>query len=157
MDYGFELSALGLDNWGGLDFGLQGTHLIDFNEFQDPLDASIFETRVGEFGFPEWIVNARANWMIGDLTLSWQGRWEESQLLPGLANQQFANNPIFADPSQTGDSWTHDFNFAYIFTQSINMYGGLNNAFDQEPYLGSLSRPAGPRGRFAFVAVNFNI
>ena len=37
------------------------------------------------------------------------------------------------------------------------MYGGLNNAFDQEPYLGSLSRPAGPRGRFAFVAVNFNI
>ena len=37
------------------------------------------------------------------------------------------------------------------------MYGGLNNAFDQEPYLGSLSRPAGPRGRFAFVAVNFSI
>jgi iron complex outermembrane recepter protein len=157
LDYGFELSTLGLDNWGGLDFSLQGTHLIDFNEFQDPLDASIFETRIGEFGFPEWIVNARANWMIGDLTLSWQGRWEESQLLPGLANQQFANNPIFADPSQTGDSWTHDFNFAYMFTESINMYGGLNNAFDQEPYLGSLSRPAGPRGRFAFVAVNFSI
>lgn len=157
VDYDFELAALGLDDWGGLSFGLQGTHLLDFNEFQDPLDASIFETRVGEFGFPEWILNARASWMFDDLTLSWQGRWEESQLLPGLSNQQFAANPIFADPSQSGDSWTHDFNFAYTVTEKINVYGGLNNAFDQQPYLGSLSRPAGPRGRFGFLAVNFKI
>lgn len=157
VEYGFDLSAFGLSDWGGLSFGLQGTHLLDFNEFQDPLDASIFETRVGEFGFPEWIVNARASWMFDNLTLSWQGRWEESQLLSGLANQQFANNPIFADPSQTGDSWVHDFNFAYTFSEKVNIYGGLNNAFDQEPYLGSLSRPAGPRGRFGFLAVNFKI
>jgi outer membrane receptor protein involved in Fe transport len=157
IDYGFELASLGLDEWGGLDFSLQGTHLIGFDEFQDPLDASIFESRKGEFSYPEWIVNARASWSLGDLTLSWAGRWEESQLLSGISNQQINANPLFVDPSQTGDSWVHDFNFAYIFSDKINVYGGLNNAFDQSPYLGTLARPAGPRGRFGFVAVNFQI
>lgn len=157
IDYGMELSSLGLDDWGGLDFSLQGTHLIGFDEFQDPLDATIFESRKGEFSYPEWIVNARASWTIGDLTLGWAGRWEESQLLSGISNQQINANPLFVDPSQTGDSWVHDFNFAYTFSENINVYGGLNNAFDQSPYLGTLSRPAGPRGRFGFVAVNFRI
>jgi len=157
VDYGFELSALGLDDWGGLDFSLQGTHLIGFDEFQDPLDASIFESRKGEFSYPEWILNARASWTIGDLRLGWAGRWEESQLLSGVSNQQINANPLFADPSQTGDSWVHDFNFNYTFSESINVYGGLNNAFDQSPYLGTLSRPAGPRGRYGFLAVNFAI
>ena len=157
VDYGFELSSLGLDDWGGMDFSLQGTHMLGFDEFQDPLDPSIFESRMGEFSYPEWIVNARASWTLGDLSLSWAGRWEESQLLSGISNQQINANPLFVDPSQTGDSWVHDINFAYIFSESINIYGGLNNAFDEEPYLGTLSRPAGPRGRFGFVAVNFKI
>jgi iron complex outermembrane recepter protein len=157
FDYGFELSSLGLNNFGAVDFGIVGTHLLDFDEYQDPIDQSVFETRVGEFGYPEWIVNARVSWNLGDLTLSWAGRWEESQILSGISNQQIAGNPEFVDPSQTGDSWVHDINFTYILNDRANVYGGLNNAFDQEPYLGSLSRPAGPRGRFGFVAVNFKI
>lgn len=157
VDYGFELSSLGLDDWGGLDFSLQGTHMLRFDEFQDPLDASIYESRMGEFSFPEWILNARASWTIGDLRLSWAGRWEESQLLPGISNQQIDANPLFVDPSQTGDSWVHDINFNYTFSDKVSLYGGLNNAFDEAPYLGTLSRPAGPRGRYGFVAVNFAI
>jgi iron complex outermembrane receptor protein len=74
-----------------------------------------------------------------------------------ISNQQIAGNPLFVDPSQTGDSWVHDFNFTYDINERTNIYGGLNNAFDQSPYLGSLSRPAGPRGRFGFVAVNYRL
>ena len=157
IDYGFELGSVGLEGWGAIDLGLNGTKLIDFNEYQDPIDNTVFETRVGEFGYPEWIVNANASWSFKDLVLTWQGRYEESQLLPGLSNQQFAGNPLFADPSQSGESWVHDINFAYTFSESVNIYGGLNNAFDRAPYLGSLTRPAGPRGRFGFLAVNFKI
>lgn len=157
VDYGFELSSLGLDNWGGLDLSLQGTHLLGFDEFQDPLDASIFESRLGEFSYPEWIINARASWTIADLRLSWAGRWEESQLLSGISNQQINANPLFVDPSQTGSSWVHDINFNYTVSEKLNVYGGLNNAFDEAPYLGTLSRPAGPRGRYGFLAVNFKI
>ncbi len=157
IDYGFELASVGLDSMGSLDFSINGTHMIEFNEFQDPIDATVFESRVGEFGYPEWIVNANASWTIADLTLSWAGRWEESQLLSGLSNIQFAGNPIFSDPSQTGDSWVHDINFNYNLNERASIYGGLNNAFDQAPYLGSLSRPAGPRGRFGFLAISYRI
>jgi len=157
VNYGFELGSVGLAGWGGLDFSLNGTHLIDFNEFQDPIDTSVFETRVGEFGYPEWIVNTNVSWTLDNLTLSLASRWEESQLLSGLSNVQFAGNPLFADPSQTGDSWVHDINFTYMFNEKISVYGGLNNAFDQTSYLGSLSRPAGPRGRFGFLAVNYKL
>jgi len=152
FDYGFDIGEL-----GSINLGVTGTHLLDFDEFQDPIDSSVVETRVGEFGFPEWIYNVNASWTISDLRLSWAGRYEDSQLLPSISNQQIAGNPLFVDPSQTGDSWVHDFNFSYSFNERANIYGGLNNAFDQTPYLGSLSRPAGPRGRFGFVAVNFQI
>jgi len=156
-DYALGLEDIGLDDLGMVSFGITGTHLIEFNEFQDPIDTSVFEDRVGEFGYPEWILNANVNWMIGAVTLSWNGRYEDSQLLTGLFNQQFASNPLFADPATTGDSWVHDFNFNVDVSDNLSVYGGLNNAFDQQPYLGSLARPAGPRGRFGFLALNYRL
>ena len=151
MNYDFEIAG------GSIALGLAGTHLLDFDEFQDPIDSTIFETRVGEFGFPEWITNVNASWSTADFTLSWSGRFEDSQLLPSITNQQIAGNPLFVDPSQTGSSWVHDLNFSYYVSDSLNLYGGLNNVFDRKPYLGSLSRPAGPRGRFGFIGFKYSI
>jgi outer membrane receptor protein involved in Fe transport len=42
----------------------------------------------------------------------------------------------------------------YEISERVELYGGINNAFEEEPYIGSLGRPAGPRGRFYFVGVN---
>ncbi|MEM1191061.1 MAG: TonB-dependent receptor [Pseudomonadota bacterium] len=160
VDFGANY-ALDLDGFGsGLGsvlFGITGTHLLKFEEFQDPVDSSVFEDRVGEFGYPEWIVNANINWTYGPVTIGWAGRYEDSQLLTGLFNQQFIGNPLFSDPAETGDSWVHDFNFNLELSDRMTVYGGLNNAFDREPYLGSLARPAGPRGRFGFLALNYRI
>ena len=156
-NYSFDMAGVGADGLGMVNFGLTGTHLMKFEEFQDPVDSTVFEDRVGEFGYPEWILNATVSWMIGPVTLGWNGRYEDSQLLTGLFNQQFNGNPFFADPSTTGDSWIHDFNFNVDVSEKLSIYGGLNNAFDREPYLGSLSRPAGPRGRFGFLAVNYRL
>lgn len=151
---GYELD---LGDIGPVDIGITGTHLMDFDEFQDPIDATVVENRVGEFGFPEWIFNVNVSWTIDDLTLSWAGRYEDSQLLPSITNQQIAGNPLFVDPSQTGDSWVHDLNFTYYLSDNTNIYGGLNNVLDETPYLGSLSRPAGPRGRYGFLGIKFRI
>ena len=149
IDYGFELGSVGLEGWGAIDFGLNGTKLIDFNEYQDPIDNTVFETRVGEFGYPEWIVNANASWSFKDLVLTWQGRYEESQLLPGLSNQQFAGNPLFADPSQSGESWVHDINFAYTLAR-VSTFTEVNNAFDRAPYLGALHVSGRTKGSIRF-------
>jgi outer membrane receptor protein involved in Fe transport len=156
VNYAMDLSGVG-GGLGMLTFGATGTHLLAFDEFQDPVDATVFEDRVGEFGYPEWILNTNVSWSLGPVTLAWSGRYEDSQLLTGLFNQQFLGNPLFSDPAQTGDSWVHDFNFNLDLNERITIYGGLNNAFDRQPYLGSLARPAGPRGRFGFLALNYRI
>ena len=155
LDFGFNYSLeSGIGSWL---FGITGTHLLDFDEFQDPVDPTISTSRKGEFGYPEWIVNASINWNLDRFSLGWNGRFEDSQLLFGLTNAQFAGNPNFADPSQTGSAWVHDFNFNVDFTEKVRLYAGLNNAFDRKPYLGALTRPAGPRGRFGFLGLNVRI
>lgn len=144
-------------DFGYLSLRASGTHLLKYDEFQDPIDTTVFEDRVNEFGFADWIVNFRAGWDYKNLSLSWNGRYEADQLLPGIDNQAVDANPLFVDPMNTGDAFVHDFNFGYDFSDNLSIYGGINNAFDEEPFLGSLSRPAGPRGRFFFTGVNFTL
>ena len=156
IDFGISYD-LELGELGDLSLGVTGTHLTDWKEFQDPIDTTVFEDRVGEFGFPEWITNVNARWFFRDLSLSWSARYEDTQLLPGIGNDNIAANPLFVDPSQTGRGIVHDFNVGYDFGDSVSVYAGLNNAFDERPYLGSLSRPAGPRGRFFFAGASYRM
>ena len=156
IDFGISYD-LELGELGDLSLGVTGTHLTDWKEFQDPIDQTVFEDRVGEFGFPEWITNVNARWYFRDLSLSWSARYEDTQLLPGIGNDNIAANPLFVDPSQTGRGIVHDFNVGYDFGDSVSVYAGLNNAFDERPYLGTLSRPAGPRGRFFFAGASYRM
>ncbi|MEQ8771374.1 MAG: hypothetical protein RIC51_00855, partial [Erythrobacter sp.] len=98
----------------------------------------------------------------------WRGRFEDSAL-------QFSNadatdveivdgavvvspNEGLADPSQltTGTGFEQDINVSYRITDDIEVFGGINNLFDVEPFLGSLARPVSPRGRFFFLGVSGN-
>ena len=57
--------------------------------------------------------------------------------------------------SSTGSSWVHDFSASYFLKDDFEIYGGINNVFDREPFLGSFARPVGPRGRFFFLGVTY--
>ncbi len=128
-------------------------------------DQATVSDLLGVIGNPDWIVNFSLNWEVDRFNIGWRTRWEDSAL-------QFSNaaatdveivggavvvspNEGLADPSQlfTGDGWEHDFNISYDFTDDIQIYGGINNVFDEEPFLGSLARPVSPRGRFFFLGV----
>ena len=50
-------------------------------------------------------------------------------------------------------SLVSDFFASYDFSEKFSLYGGINNALDREPYLGSLVRPAGVRGRFFYLGL----
>jgi outer membrane receptor protein involved in Fe transport len=49
----------------------------------------------------------------------------------------------------------HDIVADYRVTDTIEVYGGVNNLLDRDPYIGTLSRPAGPRGRFFFLGLTY--
>lgn len=121
---------------------------------------------VGNNSTPEWIVNFGVNWEVGKLNIGWTGRFEDSTL-------QFSNatatdvviengavvvrpNENLADPSQltTGTGFEQDLSFSYDVLDNVQIFGGVNNLTDQEPFLGSLARPSSPRGRFFFLGVS---
>ena len=114
---------------------------------------------LGEFGNPKWIVNFTADYTIGDLNFGWQGRFESNQFLPGLeqANFEGDNGDNFVNVRDTGTAFVHDLTVNYSISDKIGVYAGVNNILEEEPFLGALSRPAGPRGRFFFVGLNLTL
>ena len=147
-------SKFGLSDAGQLSLSLLGTHFLENDEVRDPSAPDAITDVQGIFGRPDWIINFNADWDYKKFGLGWRVRYENSQLVRGVDFDDIEANPDFVDPSQTGDSFVHDFTVSFQMMDDIELYGGINNAFDREPYIGDLSRPAGPRGRFLFAGVN---
>lgn len=128
-------------------------------------DQATVSDLLGVIGNPDWIVNFSINWDYDRLNVGWRTRWEDSALQfsnAAATDVDIVNGSVvvspnvgLADPSQltTGDGFEHDFNFSYEVTDDVQVFGGVNNVFDAEPFLGSLARPVGPRGRFFFLGI----
>lgn len=171
------------EDLGEIDLSVTGTHFLeDTSVFDatpgslstDPLEAEldlvsqgIDNDNLGEFGNPEWIANFGVTWRKDNFSLGWTGRFESSQLSPGISNIQVVSvdieggevvvtpdNTLVPLPQRdTGSSLVSDFFGSLEVTEKFSFYGGINNAFDREPYLGSLVRPIGVRGRFFYLGL----
>ena len=154
VDYAFETpDVFGMTS--GVRLNSQGSRFLENDEFRDPLQPDVVTDVQTTATRPDWIVNFNADWDLGEkLTLGWRGRLESSQLLPGIEVDDLESDPDFANITESDATMVHDFSANYQLSDRFEVYGGINNALNEEPYLGSLSRPAGPRGRFLFIGVN---
>jgi len=59
----------------------------------------------------------------------------------------------FGDAGFAPTYFIHGLSFNVDVFKNSSIYGGVNNAFDEEPYLGSLVRPIGVRGRFFYLGL----
>lgn len=184
--YSFDMDGLFGGDGGTFDLSVTGTHFLE-NEsvfdataatliasIEDPAEQlqaqiadDITNDQLGEFGNPEWIANFGVTYRADNWSLGWQGRFESSQLSPGIDNIEVVSvdieggnvvvnddNSFVALPQRdTGDAIVSDFFFTYDFSDEFNVYGGVNNAFDKDPFLGSLVRPIGVRGRYFYMGV----
>ena len=128
-------------------------------------DQATVSDLLGVIGTPEWIVNLGVNWQYNKWNVGWTGRFEDSaaqfsnaaltdvEIVNGAV--VVSNNEGLADPSQlfTGSSLEMDVSVNYEVSDRLGLYGGVSNILDKEPFLGSLARPVGPRGRFLFLGV----
>lgn len=146
----------GPDN-GEWIFSSLGTRFLTNDETRDVTAPEEVTDVLGELSRPEWIVNLNADWRKGNFRVGWNGRFESSQLATGVTNNDLMNDPDFVNIRNTGSSVVHDFTASYFFTDRFEFYGGINNAFEEEPFIGALSRPTGPRGRFFFAGVNVTL
>ncbi len=153
VDYGFDLADFG-NLPGQVLLSSQGTHFIKNEEVRDPAAPEAVTDVLGELSRPEWIVNFNADYLVGEWSFGWRGRFEGDQLLSGIDNDDVEADPDFANILYTGTAFVHDISASYQLSDRFEVYGGVNNLTEVEPYRGALSRPAGPRGRFFFVGVN---
>jgi outer membrane receptor protein involved in Fe transport len=155
--YGFDLVDIRLPEWGSMNLSLTANRQLEneffpFQEFPEQV-----QDNLGEFAVPKWIVNLNADWNLSDVTVAWQTRWQQSQLLPGIENENLADNPLAFFPNSTGDAFIHDVRVSYDlekFGGAHTVYAGINNLGDRDPFRGTIVRPAGVVGRFFFVGVN---
>ncbi len=152
VDYTFDVPSA--RELGTVRLSSLGTRFLKNDEVRDVSAPDDIVDVLTTLTRPKWIVNFNADWILGDLTLGWSGRFESSQLTPGLEPQDLINDPFFVNITETGSSIVNDFSASYTIKDGIEIYGGINNAFDRDPYIGQLSRPAGPRGRFFFLGAN---
>ncbi|KEO89158.1 hypothetical protein EH31_14075 [Erythrobacter longus] len=129
-------------------------------------DQATVSDLLGVIGNPDWIVNFGLNWRNDNWSVGWRTRFEDNTLQRSNAASTdveivsgevvVSENTGLLDPSQfrTGNAFEHDFNFTYDVKDNVQVFGGVNNVFDRTPFLGSLARPVGPRGRFFFLGIS---
>ena len=132
---------------------------------QTIVDQAIGNDLLGVIGNPDWVFNLGVNWEYNNWDVGFTGRFEDSaaQFSNGDLNDvEIVNGAVvvsdnvgLADPSQlfTGSSFEIDMSVNYDVSDKLGLYGGVSNLTDRTPFLGSLARPVGPRGRFFFVGV----
>ncbi len=156
INYSFDLSEVMNGDYGTLDQTITATHTLNNIEFPDPLDPAFALPDEGQFGVPDWIINYQARWIYNDFSLTWQTRYQSSQLNIGINNEDVAGNPLFADPLNSGSALVHDVSASYRVNDYANLTFGVNNLGDRSPFIGSLTRPVDPIGRTFFIQIGGN-
>ncbi|WP_281320807.1 TonB-dependent receptor [Iodidimonas sp. MBR-22] len=111
---------------GTLDLNLVATYLDKLNFFAQEGQA-VPDREAGELGDPEWTVNLRGTYELGDLTFSLFQRFISSQRL------DLAESPEFRDPNSTGSEWYTDLQVRYRLADLTEVYFGVDNVFDNAP------------------------
>ena len=136
----FELAyVFDFDRRGALAVSLFGNHILERNDFLDPLDPSIATQELETVGTPETRLNLSLDYSVSDWTIGWRTRYATSQLRTDPANVTSVNgnpplNPdIFADSVlNTGDQYIHDLSVRYAVNDQSHIYGGIDNVTEPD-------------------------
>lgn len=134
------------------DFGITGTKVDELNDFNNPLDPEEVDPELGEIRRPELAGNVTLDWTYGDLKIGWQGQYVDEMLLGFVEIETAA--ALYGDAVIQDDMWVHDLNVRYDIDDSLQVYGGINNLTDEEPYITNYAYPVSARGRYVFFGFN---
>ncbi|WP_233205283.1 TonB-dependent receptor domain-containing protein [Alkalicaulis satelles] len=150
---GYDFSASYSFDWREYDFrlGLSGTRQERLDFFNNPLDATDVTNRLEELRRPVWAGNASFGVTRDSLSLGWNTQYVGRQALGGVEVDTI--EALFGDAGWAPEMFIHNFNAAFRLNDTVRFYGGVNNVFDESPYVTERAWPAGPRGRFFFFGV----
>lgn len=138
---------------GGFNLQVGGSWIEKLDFFTDPADPNAADPQRGQIQRPKWSGNAGLTYDRGPLQVSWNVLYQSSQFLRGVRARN--GRELFGESGRAGDFTTHDVSFAYDMNSGVQVYGGINNIFDENPFATERAWPVGPRGRTMFVGLNY--
>ena len=159
-----SLDARGIDaqvsyNWelGPNNFNviLNGTWTERLDQFFDPGDPAAVDPELGELQRPEFAANAYFNYERGPFTFGWQTQFQDEQ---GLRSVEIETVDTTFGPAGIADAvFIHDLNMSYQVKDSVQVYGGVNNVLNRDPFITEQAYPVSPLGRYFFVGARLSL
>jgi outer membrane receptor protein involved in Fe transport len=147
VQYAFDVGT------NAFELGVSGTWMDELNNFFDPGDASAVDPELGELQRPEWAGTLTAAWRRGPLAVRWQTFYMDEQALRAVEIEDVEST--FGSAGIEDEFYSHDLSISYDIDNRLQLYGGVNNVTDEEPFLTEQVFPVNPRGRFFFLGVSY--
>jgi outer membrane receptor protein involved in Fe transport len=147
---------LGEDTFGA---NLVGSHQKTLDNFFNPLDLTDVNPEIGEVQLPETSGNLELSWERGPISVALQTTYQSKQSVDEieLVRGLNGNSALYGANGFFEESYIFDINASYQFDDSLNIYGGINNIADEQPYATQTAWPIGPRGRTVFVGLSYSL
>lgn len=126
---------------------------LEFIEPAKPGEAEQVDIALGEMRSPEWagLLNARV--VKGPFSVAWRAQYLGKQaLIDDIETLEQNFGSLYTD-----DFMSHKLSGTYDFSDTVLLYGGIDNLTDERPYVTSSSYPVNPIGRSYYMGVNIQL
>ncbi len=138
---------------GSHEFALTagGTYMNELDYFFDPADPTALDPELVEIQRPRLAGQIGLSWRSGPFSAGWATRYMSKQGLRGVEIETLEQ--LFGDAGIVGSFTVHDLTLGYEWSDSIDVYGGVNNVGDRLPFITEQAYPVSPIGRNFFLGV----
>ena len=134
---------------------MNGTWMERLNNFFDPGDPTAIDPELGELQRPEFAANGFFNYRRGPFAFTWQTQFLDEQ---GLRSVEIETVETVFGPAGIADAvFIHDLNASYQISDQFQLYGGINNVLNRDPFITEQAFPVSPLGRYFFAGINFSL
>ena len=142
-------------NLGNFNLNVIGNYL-DRLEFIGTIGAPTTDSR-GEAFAPKYTVNSDLTWHRGRVTVNYGLNYFSK-------TSRFSNQTLESNPDVTLDKykyykehWQHDIYAKFDVDKQFEMFGGINNLFNQKPDIGTNTYPVSSVGRYFYAGARIKL
>ena len=147
--YSFDISA------HNFEVSLTGTKVNEINFFTNPTYLTQVDEELTEINRPEIAGSVFLGWTWDKLSVGWQSQYLGEMLESGL--EVDTANSLYGPIVLNEEVWIHDINATYIWSDQLQIFGGVNNVTQEIPFITTNAFPASPRGRMMFLGGTYRL
>ncbi|WP_066960160.1 TonB-dependent receptor domain-containing protein [Microbulbifer sp. Q7] len=156
LRYELALADLFQSELGSLTLSVQGTRLLERDDYSFQNEPDSVDPIAGELGDPEDAYNMNVTYRYGDLSVNWGHRYIGDQALYDIGQE----TGEYAAPPVTGEVRYNSLRTSWLYQDTLEVFGGVNNLGDKAPpaYLTGTGGGSGmydTMGRSFYVGANY--